>query len=277
MFEILKIFIKVYEHRNFTRASELLFISQPTISTKIKQLEQQLNTTFFIRKGPKNIVPTEAAHIFYEYALQSVDAWQDTIEKLQEQPKRMNCLIGCSNTIGVHYLPLIMSSLIDEFPYIDFSIYMDNSEEIFNSLMKHTVHIGLIEKPIDTQPLQKVMLCTDELVFAGNIESSIWLMREKNSGIRFFNEFYIAEQNLKAQFIEINNNEIIINFLKNGIGKTILSKRGLPDSIPFVELSSRYHRPLYALYRYEDNSPFKEIFEYIQSAFGILLLQDSKK
>ncbi|WP_257145351.1 helix-turn-helix domain-containing protein [Bacillus cereus] len=44
-----KIFIKVYEQRNFTRASELLFISQPTISTRIKQLEKQLNTTFFIR------------------------------------------------------------------------------------------------------------------------------------------------------------------------------------------------------------------------------------
>ncbi|WP_257206173.1 LysR family transcriptional regulator [Bacillus cereus] len=273
---MLKIFTKVYELRNFTRASELLFISQPTISTKIKQLEQQLNTTFFIRKGPKNIVPTEAADTFYEYALQAVDAWQDTIEKLQEQLKRMRCLIGCSNTIGVHYLPLIMSSLIDKFSHIDFSIYMENSEQIVDLLIKHTIDIGLIEKPMDTQPLQKLTICTDELVFAGNIDSPIWLMREKNSGIHFFNELYIAEQNLNVQFIEVKNNEIIINFLKNGIGKTILSKKGLPDSIPFVELSNRYHRPLYALYRSEDDSPFKEIFEYIQSVFERIFIGHSQ-
>ncbi|MDO6632235.1 LysR family transcriptional regulator [Bacillus thuringiensis] len=276
MFETLRIFTKVYEQRNFTRASELLFISQPTISTKIKQLEQQLNTPLFIRKGPKNIVPTEAAHTFYEYALQAIDAWHDTIEKLQEHPKRMRCLIGCSNTIGVHYLPLIMPALIEKFSHIDFSIYMENSEQIVDLLMKHTIDVGLIEKPIDTQPLQKVTICTDELVFAGNINSPIWLMREKNSGIHFFNELYIVEQNLNTQFIEVNNNEIIINFLKNGIGKTILSKKSLPNSIPYVELSNRYHRPLYALYRLEDDSPFKDIFEYIIFTFENILLQCSR-
>ncbi|EOO27001.1 hypothetical protein IIU_05962 [Bacillus cereus VD133] len=267
MLEALKVFIKVYEQRNFTRASELLFISQPTISTKIKQLEQQLNTTFFIRKGPKSIIPTEAAHTFYEYALQAVDAWQHTVDQLQNQPKRMRCLIGCSNTIGVHYLPTIMPTLISTFPYIDFSIHMHNSEQVVSHLMKHTVDIGLIEKPIDTYPLQKVTLCKDELVFAGNIDSPIWLMREKHSGIHFFNELYIAEQNINAQFIEVTNNEIIMNLLKQGIGKTILSRKGLPESVPFIELSNRYHRQLFVLCRSTEESPFKEIFKYIQAAF----------
>lgn len=267
MIETLKIFIKVYEQRNFTRASEILFISQPTISMKIKQLEQRLNTTFFIRKGPKSITPTEAAHTFYEYALQAVDAWKHTVEQLQDQPKRMRCLIGCSNTVGVYYLPSVMSALIGAFPNVDFSIYMENSEQVINLLMKHKFDIGLIEKPIDTYPLKKVTLCTDELVLAGNIDSPIWLMREKHSGVRFFNELYIAEQNIKAQFIEVNNNEIIMNFLEEGIGKTILSRKGLPNSIPCIELSNRYHRPLYALYRSEEDSLFKEIFEWLQAAF----------
>ncbi|MGE1043963.1 LysR substrate-binding domain-containing protein [Bacillus wiedmannii] len=267
MIETLTIFIKVYEQRNFTRASEILFISQPTISTKIKQLEQRLNTTFFIRKGPKSITPTEAAHTFYEYALQAVDAWKHTVEQLQDQPKRMRCIIGCSNTIGVHYLPSIMSALIVTFPNVDFSIHMENSEQVVSLLMKHKFDIGLIEKPIDTYPLQKVTLCTDELVLAGSIDSPIWLMREKHSGVHFFNELYIAEQNINAQFIEVNNNEIIMNMLKKGIGKTILSRKGLPDNVPCIELTNRYHRSLYALYRVEEDSPFKAIFEYLQAAF----------
>ncbi|MDP1459912.1 LysR substrate-binding domain-containing protein [Bacillus wiedmannii] len=179
----------------------------------------------------------------------------------------MRCLIGCSNTIGIHYLPSIIPILIEAFPHVDFSIHMENYEKIVSLLMKHSINIGLIEKPMDTHPLQKETLCTDELVLAGNINSPLWLMREKNSGAHFFNELYLAEENLNPQFIEINNNEIIMNLLGKGIGKAILSKKCLPDSIPFIKLSNRYHRRLYAIYRAEENSTFKEIFECTQTAF----------
>ncbi|HHT7189395.1 TPA: LysR substrate-binding domain-containing protein [Bacillus cereus] len=105
----------------------------------------------------------------------------------------MRCLIWCSNTVAVHYLPSIMPALINAFPFVEFSIHMHNSEQIISLLMKYTIDMGLIYKPIDTHPLQKVSICTNELVFAGNIDSFIWLMREKNSGLHFFNELYIAE------------------------------------------------------------------------------------
>ncbi|MGN5456828.1 MAG: LysR family transcriptional regulator [Candidatus Kurthia intestinigallinarum] len=252
MLEQLHVFVKVYEQRNFTKASALLFISQPTISTKIKQLEQQLNTTFFIRKGPKSLVPTEAAHTFYQYALRTIDDYERTLTQLHGK-KRIRCHIGCSNTIAVHYFPKIFPQLVGAFPHIDFILSLSNSAKVAEGVAQHRLDIGLIEKPLDTHPLQKTILGTDELVLAGNLESPYWLMREKQSGVRFFNELYISEQNIHAQIIDTNSNEIITALLQQGFGKTILSRISLPENIPFQQLSTHYHRQLFLINRDDQN------------------------
>lgn len=266
MLENFNIFIKVYEQRNFTKASELLFISQPTISTKIKQLEQQLNTQFFIRKGPKSIVPTEAAHTFYQYALKAIDDFNETLTALHKAP-RTHCHIACSNTIAIHYFPHIFPSLVAQFPTVDFKLSLYNSAEVVEGLKQHQVDIGLIEKPIDTHPLHKTVVATDELVLAGDVDSPYWLMREMDSGVHFFNELYIAEHNMDVQFIHFNSNEAIVELLKQRFGKTILSKKGLPSFIPTQTLSERYLRQLYVVCREDLPQPTIAICKAIEQSF----------
>ncbi|WP_143787025.1 LysR family transcriptional regulator, partial [Oenococcus oeni] len=61
MFKLLESFIAVYETRNFSKAAEELFLSQPTISVHINQLEKQLDTSLFERNGRTEIRPTENA------------------------------------------------------------------------------------------------------------------------------------------------------------------------------------------------------------------------
>jgi len=55
LLEKLETFKIVYETQNFSKAAELLFVSQPTVSAHIKQLEEELNTQLFIRNGRMNI------------------------------------------------------------------------------------------------------------------------------------------------------------------------------------------------------------------------------
>lgn len=266
MLENLKIFIKVYEQRNFTKASELLFISQPTISTKIKQLEQQLQTHFFIRKGPKSIVPTEAAHTFYQYALKAVDDFDEAVSAIHRE-KRTRCHIACSNTIAIHYFPRIFPQLIAQFPHVDFHMALYNSAEVVEGVMQHQFDIGFIEKPIDTHPLEKTALCDDELVLAGQPDSPYWLMRETDSGVHFFNELYIAENDIEVQFVHVNSNEAIVELLKEGFGKTILSKKGLVETIPYETLSERYLRKLYMLCRAEHSNIMADITKWLATHF----------
>jgi len=75
----LKIFIAVYKNKSFTKASEKLHISQPTISEHIKNLEKSLDCKLFDRLG-RSIMPTAEADILYPKALQILD----DLDQIQE-------------------------------------------------------------------------------------------------------------------------------------------------------------------------------------------------
>ncbi|MBV7515935.1 LysR family transcriptional regulator, partial [Pseudomonas sp. PDM25] len=67
----LKAFLAVFEERNITSAAQRLFISQPTLSVTIKQLEQELGATLFIRQ-PRGVEVTEEARVLYPQARRMV-------------------------------------------------------------------------------------------------------------------------------------------------------------------------------------------------------------
>lgn len=248
MFQNLKVFVKVYEVKNFTRAAEVLFLSQPTISTQISNLEKKLNVTLFTRKGRHEIIPTKDADFLYKRALTILDNWEDTVETLCSQEMiRTKCRIACSNTCGIHLLPNVMKSILKSFPDIDFFIQLMNSEEVVTQLKQNKADLGLIEKFVDTEDLKRSLLSVDELVLAGDFYSPYWLNREVDSGTKFYSEMYLKETNLKPIHIHLNNNEMIAAFLKAGIGQTVISKRAVPDGVQWVPLSPRYTRNFYFL------------------------------
>ena len=73
IFKWLETFKVVYETKNFSKASEILFISQPTVSSQIKQLENEFGTQLFIRSGRKEVLVTPQAEILYERVVDLMD------------------------------------------------------------------------------------------------------------------------------------------------------------------------------------------------------------
>ena len=84
LLEKLETFKIVYETQNFSKAAELLFVSQPTVSAHIKQLEEELNTQLFIRNGRMNILATPQAHLLYQRGLNLLDDWQHLYQEIQQ-------------------------------------------------------------------------------------------------------------------------------------------------------------------------------------------------
>lgn len=269
MLQLLKIFAKVYECRNFTKASELLFISQPTISLKMKQLEEELGVSLFIRKGAKSIQPTPQADFLYDQTMTMLDLWkQTTYSILHESLEVASCTIACSNTFGMYYLPAIMPSFIEKFPNVEFTVTIMNSEEAVQQLQQHEADIAFIEKPIETTGLYKKVLFQDELVLVGKKQAKQWLMREKHSGIRYFNELYIAENNLQPQFMYVNNSEMMRQLLIRNVGRTIMPKLSIGD-LPYEKLPEKYNRNMYLLTRHFDSRhPLYTIEQWIEDFFA---------
>jgi len=88
---LFELFCRVYKERSFSRAARELSLTQPTISTHIKELEDALGTQLFNRAG-REIQPTEAGHFLYEHAKSLLTLRRSLIEKTAVFLKRVGSM-----------------------------------------------------------------------------------------------------------------------------------------------------------------------------------------
>ncbi|MFC6180182.1 LysR family transcriptional regulator [Lactiplantibacillus daowaiensis] len=250
MLKHLQTFKTVYETRNFSQAAEQLFISQPTVSTQIKQLENELNTTLFTRNGRQEILPTSSGTKLYRHAQKLLEQWDATKLAMQTDQitSRPICRLGASHTTASVVLPTLLTQLAAYSDQYQFQITLANSTSILTQMTQHKLDFGLVEKPIVTDQINRVAFGQDELVHAGDFTSPLWLIREPNSGVRHYTEAYLKARNIKpAQTMVIHSNQIIADLLDQGIGQSIISRHVLSHTVPTETLSANYHRQFYLL------------------------------
>ncbi|MGL2324616.1 LysR family transcriptional regulator [Oenococcus oeni] len=249
MFKLLESFIAVYETRNFSKAAEELFLSQPTISVHINQLEKQLDTSLFERNRRTEIRPTENAKRFYPEALKIISNWQRAKEKIADQKMPKSRLkIAASHTTATTLLPKVIKFLSASIDQLQIQVSLHNSDDILEMISQHKINLGLIEKPSTNDAVKRYELMNDQLVLAGNQKSSIWLIRENGSGVYHYTQQYLKENGIiPEQTIRIKSNEIIVATLAKGIGKSIVSKKTLITGTPFKELGDSFNRSFYLL------------------------------
>lgn len=261
MFKLLKTFRAVYETKNFSKAAERLFISQPAVSNQIKLLEEELDIQLFVRNGRQEIITTKQADILYNHLLNLSDDWEDVVQALRVQTNpRETCRIIASNTFAVYYLPELINQLIQRFPEVSFILDMDNSERVLDGIEKHQAHFGFIEKPLITDLIIRQEILADELVHAGDFSKDLWLVREENSGVFHYTDRYFLAHNLNPQKMIIKNNEMIVRCLEQGIGQSIISKRALTKNLNWRSLGQEYQRNFYFIKRQHiESSQLREI------------------
>lgn len=265
MFKKLTTFKAVYETKNFSKAAELLFVVQPTVSAQIKQLENELDTTLFIRNGRKEILTTPQADLLYQKTGHLLDDWEALKLSIQQQKDNItHCDIAASHTFSIYLLPDLIISLRQHFPNITFDIKMMNSLEVLEALEHHEIDFGFIEKPLSAKQIHRFPLADDQLVLAGNPEAGPWLVREKTSGVYYYTQRYLEEHDIQTETHTIQNNEMIVALLKKGFGCAIISQRAAQD-IPYQKLSEKYSRQFYLITREQDSlSELTNITQWIQ-------------
>lgn len=249
MFKLLESFIAVYETRNFSKAAEELFLSQPTISVHINQLEKLLDTSLFERNGRTEIRPTENAKRFYPEALKIISDWQRAKEKIADHKMPKSRLkIAASHTTATTLLPRIIEFLSAHINQLQIQVSLHNSDDILEMISQHQISLGLIEKPSTNDAVKRYKLMNDQLVLAGDKKSSIWLIRENGSGVYHYTQQYLKENGIiPEQTIRIKSNAMIVATLAKGIGQSIVSKKTLLPDTPFKELGENFNRSFYLL------------------------------
>lgn len=251
MFQDLTVFQKVYETRSITKAAKDLYVTQPNVSIQIKKLEESLGVQLFIRNGNKGLVPTDNANRFYRDSQIILQNWENSLNHLvrSHHSKRIRCVIGVSPTTSLFVLPKLMENLQSYFDEFDFEIITADSEDILEEILKHEIAFGILEKPFAAQQVEQMAFASDELVLAGDLESQEWLIGGAGSTQREYTERYFNEHHLRpTHLLKVSDDNLITKLVNLRIGKAIVSKRSIVDTLlPYQQLSPDFRREFYLL------------------------------
>jgi DNA-binding transcriptional LysR family regulator len=257
----LHVFRIVADTLNFTKAAEELNISQPAVTSQVRNLEEGLGIALFDRVG-RNATLTPAGKTLLPYVRQIEALTSDAIAALApfgvQEGVELN--IGASHTIGVYLLPRLLPTLIRDWPKLRIHIVSGSTTEILNALATHQVSIGLIEAPGHRPDLRIETFAEDELSLilpsshrwakktilrAAEIVQEPILLRESGSGMRRFVEKYLENNGVLSQQlqtnVDMNSTEAIISAVEAGLGigfvpVMALDKAKLTGSIKIVPL-----------------------------------------
>ena len=213
----LKIFMSVFKHRSFSKASRTLSLTQPTVSDHIQTLEKELKCNLFDRLG-RTILPTKEAEILNLYAaevIEKADALQDGIANLKKEVDG-EILIGASNIPGNYLIPHLMASFHRKFPLVSFHVMISDSRSIVEKVIRHELLLGIVGAQIRNAQIEYHPLMEDELVI---VASPAWnsktqmdlqglvhtpiLLREEGSGTLRETERILEEEGLSIGDLKV--------------------------------------------------------------------------
>lgn len=247
----LKVFIAVAETGTMSAAAEKLYLSQPSVSQAIRELESHYQVLLFERLSKKLFI-TEAGKRLYSYA-KPVAAQFDLIEENMTQEARLQRLrVGATVTVGSSLLPYFIRDLKEACPDTVLYSYVNNTRIIEKKLLDMELDVAVVEGRIRHPDLVSIPLVHDMLVlacsrrhpFAGRaslpvqeLEGQDFVMRESGSGTRELFEDFLSRHRLSIQTVfEESSPDAIRNVIKINNCLGVVSIRLLEEDIRRKEI-----------------------------------------
>ena len=206
----LRIIKAIATENSFTRAAEVLFISQPSLSKQVKILENRLGILLINRENNK-ISLTEGGKLFLQYSERVLSLCEESCRALNDLKNgdRGSLTVGASQTIGTYVMPRILVLFAQQYPQINLNIQVDSTRFIINNVINGDIDIALVGGNIPTK-LQKYLkienFVEDELILI--IPSSHPFVTKKSK--------YIHKDDLyHLDFITLNSNSTTKKFIDN--------------------------------------------------------------
>lgn len=228
---------------NVTETAERLFCTQPSVSIKIRKLEEELQTTLFERINNR-LYLTPQGKVYQQYATQIINLVKSSSEHMRQfdDPSKGEIKFGASHFVGVYLLPQIMAQFRKQYPDVKLSMDISSSTQLIHKLdtqelefliMSDHIYLDPTEYHLDTfliDPL--VLICSPTHRLAkkkhcrfSDIESEVFLIKPEHSATRDFLLDRIKENNKEIKNImEINSLEGIKQGVIHGLGISVLSR-----------------------------------------------------
>ncbi len=160
---VLRYFLAVAQEENITAAAEFLHITQPTLSKQLKDLENELGSTLFIR-GKRKITLTEDG-IFLRKHAQEIIALADKTEAAFRDKQEFvggDIYIGGGETTAVRYIARALSELLKSYPNIRYHFISGDGNDIAEQLDKGLIDFALFIGQMDLKKYDRIILPTTD-------------------------------------------------------------------------------------------------------------------
>ena len=171
----LNAFVQVADKGSFSRAAEILHLTQPAVSKRIASLEQDLGIPLFDRVG-RRVFMTEAGSILYPRALSMLQAQADTTKLLENLHTRIDgrLRMATSHHIGLHRLAPVLKDFSRQFPQVQMDIRFVDSEVAQSMVLEGTSELAVVTfDPLKQTQLKYHVIWEDALSFVCAPELSI--------------------------------------------------------------------------------------------------------
>jgi DNA-binding transcriptional LysR family regulator len=240
----LKVFCIVAETKSFSRASEIIRLTQPAVSLQIQALEEMYGTKLFNRSGCV-ITLTKAGEMLYKYAKEINSLYAAAEKEIGEFTGLTKGVIsvGASSTIGNYVLPYVVADFRRKYPKVGVHLHVGNTKNVVDYLNAGNIDIGLVEGEIRKQKLVVEKLIPDEMVLimspyhpwakksvvsVMSLAKEPMIFREEGSGTRQMIEKYFSKHGISSQQMKIvlimGSTESIKGAVEEGLGVSIVSR-----------------------------------------------------
>ena len=254
---VLRYFLTVAKKESITKASEVLHITQPTLSRQLAQMEEEIGVKLFDR-GTRKIKLTNEGILLCRRAEEILQLVDKTEKELVEQEEQVEgkISIGCGEIASVQLLAEIFEAFHQKYPHITFDIFTATADLVKEQMDKGLLDLGLLLEPIDMGKYDFIRmdikekwvvlmqpddpLAEKEFITASDLSKLPLIlprrMQVQSELASWFGDYY---QNLDVLFISnlSTNGAVMVN---QGLASSLV----IEGAVPFWDSSKVIYRPL---------------------------------
>jgi DNA-binding transcriptional LysR family regulator len=243
----LEAFVEIARRGSVSRAAELLFVTQPALTARLKTLERLLGNELFVRTG-RGVRLTEAGRAFLPYAQRSLQAIAEGRSLLAELARGAagELAIGASPAVSTYVLPAILERYNASHPNVQLAVRTGHSAEVLELVLRQDVEIGLIRAlrhpDIETTQLyedQLVLVCHPDHRFAALGEIEVEAIRDervilfdRTSSYHDLTASFFREAGIVPRGVmELDNIDATKKMVRQGLGVAMIPQTAAAEDI----------------------------------------------
>lgn len=159
--------VALAEHRHFGRAAEASFVSQPTLSTQIKKLEDELGVAL-VERTPRKVLLTETGREIARRARGVLSEIEEikAIAQRTRDPESGTLRLGIFPTLGPYLLPHLVPQVRKQFPRLELLLVEEKTEQVIRLLREGSLDVGILALPLHEESLHTEFLFEEPFVLA---------------------------------------------------------------------------------------------------------------